>query len=212
MPTLTVDIWSDVMCPFCYLGDSILEEALQEFPHRDHVEVRYHSFQLSPELSDQPISQHEHLGDRFPAEQLDAMHEQFNSRGTGYGIAFNFDTAKIVNTHKAHELAHFAQAAGKGHDMNLRLFKAHFTDGVNVADTDALVTLAEEAGLDGAAAREALDSGKHVSDVDGDIARARTLGITGVPFFVFAGQYAVSGAQPKEMFLQALNTAWNEIA
>lgn len=212
MPTLTIDIWSDVMCPFCYLGDAILGEALAEFPHRDQVEVRYHSFQLSPELSDEPISQHEHLGNRFSAEQLNAMQGQFTTRGAEYGLGYNFDTAKIVNTRKAHELAHFAQEHGKGHDINLRLFKAHFTDGVNVADTDALVGLAEDAGLDGDAARAALDQGAHVSDVDGDIAQARNLGITGVPFFVFGGQYAVSGAQPKEMFLQALNTAWNENA
>ena len=212
MTTLTVDIWSDVMCPFCYLGDSVLEQALAEFPHRDQVEVRYHSFQLSPELTDSPISQEEHLGGRFSPEQLQGMAEQFNTRGAEHGLEYNFDRSLMVNTHKAHQLSQAANAEGKGHEVMLKLFKAHFTDGVNVADTDSLVAIAEDAGLDGQKTREALDKGTYVSDVDGDIAQARNLGISGVPFFVFAGKYAVSGAQPKEMFLQALNTSWSELA
>lgn len=212
MATLTVDIWSDVMCPFCYLGDSVLAEALKEFPHRDEVEVRYHSFQLSPELTETPISQHEHLGDRFPKEQLDAMHANFNTRGAEYGLTYNFDDSLMVNTHKAHQLSQFANTEGKGHEVMLNLFKAHFTDGVNVADVDALVQIADDSGLDSAAARTALTEGTYAHLVDADINQARQLGISGVPFFVFANKYAVSGAQPKEMFLQALNTAWTEVA
>lgn len=212
MPTLTIDIWSDVMCPFCYIGDSVLDEALTEFAHRDKVEVRYHSFQLSPELTETPKSMNEHLGSRFSPEQLTQMHEQLAARGAEHGVNFNFDRSLIVNTHKAHELSHLAAAEGKGHDMTLRLFSAHFTDGVNVADIDELVRIATEAGLDTATTREALEQGAYTEAVKADIAQARQMGITGVPFFVFAGKYAVSGAQPKEMFLQALNTSWDELA
>lgn len=212
MSTLTIDIWSDVMCPFCYLGDTVLAEALDEFEHRDQVTVTYHSYQLMPELTVEPVDMQTLLEGRYGPEQLAAQHEHLTARGAELGIEYNFDTSLAVNTLKAHELGHFATAQGKGHEMMLRLFKAHFTDGVNVADIDALVTLAGEIGLDETAARASLERGEYADAVDNDIRSAQQIGIQGVPFFVFAGKYALSGAQPKELFAQALTTAWGEIA
>ena len=207
MTAVTVEVWSDVMCPFCYLGDAVLQEALAEFPQRDAVTVEYRSFQLSPELTDTPKSMEEHLAGRYPEEQMATMHEQLRERGDQHGITFNFDQSLMVNTHKAHQFHHFAAAEGKGNDAVRQLFKAHFTDGVNVANLDELVAIADELGLDPAAAREALEAETHFEAVDADISLARKMGISGVPFFVFNNKYAVSGAQPKEMFLQALTAA-----
>ncbi|MDA3147586.1 DsbA family oxidoreductase [Leucobacter sp. UCMA 4100] len=210
MTTLTIDIWSDVMCPFCYLGDSVLAKALAEFEHRDQVTVTYHSYQLMPELSVEPVNLQELLAGRYGPEQLAAQHEHLAARGKEHGLEYNFDTSLAVNTRKAHELSHFATSKGKGHEAMLRLFKAHFTEGLNVADVDTLARLAGEVGLDEAEARASLERAEFADAVDKDIVAAQQMGINGVPFFVFAGKYALSGAQPKEMFAQALNTAWGE--
>lgn len=210
MATLKIDIWSDIMCPFCYLGDSMLQEALKEFPNREDVEIRYHSYQLMPELTEEPADLSEILGKRYGAEQMKAQQDHLTERGKEAGITYNFEKQVAVSTRKAHELSHFAAEHGKGHEVMLGLFKAHFSEGINVADVAELVKIAVAAGLDGSAAKAALESGKYASQVDQDIQSARQMGVQGVPFFVFAEKYAVSGAQPKEMFAQALTTAWAE--
>lgn len=210
---LMIDVWSDVMCPFCYMGDALLAQAIEQFPHKTDVEVRYHSFLLMPELSsDAPIDLVELLTTKrgFPREQAAAMNEQVAERGRQVGLDYRFDRALAVNTHTAHRLSHFAAAHGKQHAMVQRLFKAYFTDGLNVADHQVLGDLAAEAGLDRDAALAALESGQFADEVQADLEQARQLGISGVPFFVFAGKYAVSGAQPVEAFRQALETSWNE--
>lgn len=210
---LVVDVWSDVMCPFCYMGDALLERALEQFPHASGVEVRYHSFLLMPELTgDEPVDLLELLSAKrgFPREQAAAMHDQIAERGRQVGLDYRFDRAKAVGTRTAHQLSHFAAGHGKQHEMVQRLFQAYFTDGLNVADHQVLADLAAEVGLDRDAALTALADDEFADAVEADIQQARQLGITGVPFFVFAGKYAVSGAQPVEAFLQALQTSWNE--
>lgn len=211
MPKLTIDIWSDVMCPFCYLGDTVLAEAISEFEHGDSVELKYHSYQLMPELGQEPEDLSEIFAQRYGADQMKAQHEQLSTQGKAIGIEFNFEKSLAVNTRKAHELNHFAEAQGKGHEMMVKLFEAHFTDGINVADTGALVELAQSIGLDAEKAREALESDEYAELFDQDIKAAKDMGIQGVPFFVFIEKYALSGAQPKEMFVQALETSWAEL-
>ena len=209
---LVVDVWSDVVCPFCYMGDTLLGQALEKFPHASGVEVRYHSFLLMPELTDTPIDLPELLAGRYgkTREQAVAMNDQVAERARQIGLDYRFDRAQTVSTLTAHELSHFAAAHGKQHEMVQRLFQAYFTEGLNVADHQVLADLAAAVGLDREAALAALTSGEFADAVEEDIQQARQYGIQGVPFFVFAGKYAVSGAQPVEAFLQALDTSWNE--
>lgn len=212
---LVVDVWSDIMCPWCYLGDSHLAAAVERFVHADAVDVRYHSYQLMPELSaDEPADLLDILVARkgFPREQAEAMNDQMAERGRPLGLEYRFDKAVAINTRRAHQLTHLASRHGRQHDMVIRLFKAYFTDGLNVGDIDTLADLAAEVGLDRQRAHDELSSGVYESQVDADIRQAAQLGITGVPFFVFGGKYALSGAQPVEAFLQALTTSWDELA
>ena len=210
-----VDVWSDVMCPFCYLGDALFAQALQQFPHRDLVDLRYRSFLLMPDLpDDSAMDLYELLATRrgYPREQVEAMNARVAQSGRQVGLDFWFDRAIATNTRRAHEVTHFAAASGRQHEMMLRLFRAYFTEGRNVGDREELADLAAEVGLDRAAARAALESGEYAEAVQADLRQAQRLGISGVPFFVFNNTYGVSGAQPVEVFLEALNRTWKEVA
>ncbi len=201
------------MCPFCYMGDTIFESALARFEHRDAVQVRYHSFLLMPELSsDIELDVNELLASSkgMTLEQARAMNDQLAQRGKTLGLDYRFDLAKATGMRRAHELTHFAEKHGLQHAMVQRLFRAYFTEGRSVSQVDSLVELAVEVGLDAEAARAALDSGEFAAAVDADLAQARQLGISGVPFFAFDMKYAVSGAQPEEVFVQVLEKAWAE--
>ncbi|WP_188894092.1 DsbA family oxidoreductase [Microlunatus endophyticus] len=210
---LGIDIWSDVVCPFCYLGDTILDQALGRFPHADSIDIAYHSFLLMPDLSDTPVDLAELLSSRhgMSRDQAVAMNDSLAARGRELGLDYRFDLAQAVSTRSAHQLSHFAAQHGKQHAMVRRLFRAYFTEGLNVADHGVLAGLAAEVGLDPSAAQSALASEAYAAEVDTDIQYAGQLGITGVPFFVFGGKYAISGAQPVEAFVQTLDTAWAEI-
>jgi predicted DsbA family dithiol-disulfide isomerase len=212
---ITVDVWSDVVCPFCYLGDTVLQQAIERFPHGSTVQVRYHSFQLNPGMpageairADDYLAQQHHL----PAAQVAASHAQLMARGAEAGLDYRFADTLMVNTLDAHRMIHFAQAAGREHDMVERLFRAEFTDGLNLADHEVLVGLAAELGLSRADATEALAAGAFEDDIRADLAQARQLGISGVPFFVFDNKRAVSGAQPIDMFRKALDLSWQDRA
>lgn len=209
--TLSIDIWSDVMCPFCCLGDRHLELALEQFEHRDAVRVLYHSFLLAPELPEgetMPMIQMlaEHKG--MSLEQIHEMHRPLIARGREVGIDYAVDDVISSSTRRAHELGHFAQARGRGPEMMRRLFRAHWSEGLNLDDVDVLVRLAEEVGLDPEQARTALQERTWQRAVEDDLTVARSLGVQGVPFFVLDSRYAVSGAQPPEVLLEALGTAW----
>jgi predicted DsbA family dithiol-disulfide isomerase len=212
--TIQIDIWSDVMCPFCYMGDTLLDQALARFDHSDEVGITYHSFLLMPDLPvDQPMSTAE-MFDKykgFPPEQTAQMHAQLTARGKELGLDYQFDKSIAVNMLAAHELSHFAKAHGRQHEMIQRLFRAHFTEGLNVGDLQVLADLAAEIGLDRDDALAALTSHEYAADVDADLRQARELGIQGVPFFVFNMKYAVSGAQPVEAFAQVLDKVWEEL-
>jgi predicted DsbA family dithiol-disulfide isomerase len=208
---ITVDVWSDVVCPFCYLGDATLQQAVDASPQASSIEVRYHSFQLHPDaVETMPTA--EYLASRFdlPKAQVEASHRMFETRGAELGLDYRFDQALITNTKDAHRLIHFAKAQGREHEMVLRLFKAEFTDGLDVSDHAVLADLAAEVGLDRAAAVQALTSGAHEADFEADVQAARQLGITGVPFFVFDNKRAVSGAQPLELFQRALALSFQD--
>ncbi|MCD0446074.1 DsbA family oxidoreductase [Glycomyces sp. A-F 0318] len=207
---ITVDVWSDVMCPFCYMGDTLLAQAVERFPHGDAVTVRYHSFQLMPELSKEPVDLVDLLVEKrgFPRDQVAGMHANVTERAAALGLDYRLDRAVTVNSRDAHRLSHFAAAGGRQNEMVHRLFRAYFTDGLNIADHASLADMAAEVGLDRDGAMEALKSGAFDDAVEADLRQARELGISGVPFFVLNDKYAVSGAQSVDAFLKALNTAW----
>ena len=210
---MQVEIWSDVACPFCYLGKRRFEKALAALaavPRAEDVSVEWKSFQLNPGLKTDPNVRIEEYLAR--AKGIDvATARQLNERvarmGEEDGLVYRFDKLVVANTFDAHRLIQFAKDGGKQNEVEERLFRAYFTEGRNVADRATLVELANDVGLDGDELASALEEGKHAAGVRADIDEARQLGIHGVPFFVFDRKYAVSGAQPVEVFERALGEA-----
>ncbi|KFF17475.1 DsbA family protein [Chryseobacterium sp. JM1] len=210
---MKIEIWSDVMCPFCYIGKNNFEQALEKLPFKDEIEVEWKSFLLDPSLdASKPQNTVEYFKEKkgFPAEQASQMIGQVAQMGKSAGIDFNFEKALIINTFTAHKLLHLAKKYGKANEMEEALFIAHFTDGKNVGDIEELVSLAENLGIDKDEARQALTSDVFDSEINQDIQEAKNNGISSVPFFVLNGKYAVSGAQPAEVFADALQQTYKE--
>ena len=207
---MKVEIWSDVVCPFCYIGKRKFEGALAQFKHRDAVEVVWHSFQLSPETPrDQTGNIHDLLATKFGSrERARAMNDHVINEAAAVGLHYDFDRAQLTNTFDAHRFSHLAAAHGLQDAAEEQLFAAYFTEGRHIGQPDTLREIATEIGLDPAAVTAMLAGDDYTADVNADIAEARELGITGVPFFVIDRQYGVSGAQPTETFLQVLQQAW----
>ena len=202
---IKVDIWSDVACPWCYIGKRKFEAAVEAFP--GEVEVEYHSYQLSPNTPTDYHGSHEdylatHLG--VDAARARQMTERVTGIAAQVGLAYDYDQLTTTNTWTAHELLHFAKAHGKQVELKEELLRSYFVGGGHVGDVDELVALAESIGLDGAAARAALESHEYEAAVRGDIEQAAAYGITGVPFFVFEEKYGVSGAQETATFASVL--------
>ncbi|MFI8632347.1 DsbA family protein [Microbacterium sp. NPDC077663] len=210
-----VDVWSDIACPFCYMGTTALSQAIARSEHPDRVQVTYHSFELVPQLTGRfEGSIDEFLAEeqRVPITQAKAMNQQLAERFATLGLEYRHEVMVVAGTRSAHRLIHFATEQGQQYPMVRRLFRAQFHDGIDVSDHEALADLAAEVALDRASALEALTSSAYEERVAADIEQARDLGVRGVPFFVFEGKYAISGAQPVEAFLQALGTVWSEKA
>ena len=209
---LKVDVWSDVACPWCYIGKRRFESALQRMAERDgaapEVEVEYHSFELSP---DTPVdfegTATEFLADHkgIPLETAQQMQDQVTALAAAEGLTYRMDRVRHTKTLKAHELLHLAKAFGKQDEMKERLLKAYFTEGEHVGHVEDLADLAAEVGLEREAVVVALNAGTYAEAVADDIARAHAYGINGVPFFVLGGRYGVSGAQDPDVFVQVLD-------
>ncbi|WP_041740018.1 DsbA family oxidoreductase [Echinicola vietnamensis] len=212
---MKIEIWSDIMCPFCYIGKRRLEAALAEFPHKDDVEVVWKSFLLNPDMKtdlDKSIAQYLAETKGWTVEQAEEAGNQVTEMAKEDGLEYHFDKVVVANGRVAHRLLQYAKTEGKGDAMKERLFKAYFTEGAHTADPDTLVKLAVEVGLDASKARESLDSKEFDLLVTQDIYESHQLGVRGVPFFVLNEKYGVSGAQPKETFAQALETSWKDYA
>ncbi|MCT9820027.1 DsbA family oxidoreductase [Microbacterium sp. W1N] len=213
---IKIDVWSDIACPWCYIGKRNLENglaAVADDPDAPQVEVTYHSFELSPETPvdfDGDISTFlaEHKG--ISREQAAQMHERVTGIAAEAGLEYHFDILQHTNTVKAHELLHYAKEQGRQAEMSERLMSAYFTEGKHVGRIDDLVQLAAEVGLDADEARAALESQRYLDAVRADQAQATAYGIQGVPFFVVDGKYGVSGAQPAEAFTQIARQVWAE--
>ncbi|PVW06544.1 disulfide bond formation protein DsbA [Microbacterium sp. Gd 4-13] len=213
---IKIDVWSDIACPWCYIGKRNLESGLAAASTDDDapvVEVVFHSYELAP---DTPVDfdggETDYLAHHkgIPAEQAREMLDRVTGVAAAAGLEYRFDTLKHTNTVKAHQLLHFAKAEGRQPDLTERLMSAYFTEGRHLGRDDVLVALAADAGLDPDAARDALVSERYLDDVRADQAQAQAYGITGVPFFVIDGKYGVSGAQPAEAFAQIARQVWDE--
>ncbi|OIK06615.1 disulfide bond formation protein DsbA [Bacillus sp. MUM 116] len=211
---MKIEVWSDFVCPFCYIGKRRLEEALSQFPNQDEVEVEFKSFELdpnSPKNIDKSI--HEVLASKYgmSIEQAKQANQGVGQQAAGVGLTYHFDTMKPTNTFDAHRLAKFAKEHGKEAEVTEKLLQAYFTEGKNIGDYETLADITASAGLDRQQALTALqDQTAFANDVRIDEAIAQQYGISGVPYFVINQKYAISGAQPTETFLGALQQVWQE--
>jgi predicted DsbA family dithiol-disulfide isomerase len=208
---MKVEIWSDVVCPWCYIGKRRFESALAEFAHRDAVEVVWRSYQLSPDApkhSDETLTQMLAHKYGMSEQQAVAMNRRVSGEAAKEGLEYHLERARPANTFDAHRLIHFAAAHGQQDAAKERLMHAYFTQGAPIGDAETLVRLVAEVGVAEDEARAVLAGGDYADDVRADEQRARLFGIRGVPFFAFDETYGVSGAQPAEVFAQVLERAW----
>jgi predicted DsbA family dithiol-disulfide isomerase len=210
---MKVEIWSDFVCPFCYIGKRHWEEGLSKFTHRDQVEVVYRSFELNPTLPrDGNPNVHEMLSTKYgmSLEQAKASTHDITQRARAVGLDFHLEQSIQTNTFDGHRLVHYAFTQGKHDEMTERLMKAYFTEGLHIGHEDTLLALAVDVGLDRNATLRALTEGQYGDAVRTDEAEAREIGVRGVPFFVMNRKYAISGAQPSHVFMNALEQVWEE--
>ena len=214
---MKVEIWSDVVCPWCYVGKRRFETALARFPHRDEVDVEWRSFELdpaAPPTAELRGTHAEQLQARFrrPRAEIDQMLARVTALAAAEGLDFRFDLNRGGNSFDAHRLLHLAKAHGRQDALKERLDRGTFTEGLAVSDHEELTALAVEVGLDEAEVRQVLAGDRFADAVRDDEAQARAYGITGVPFFVLDGRYGVSGAQAPEVFAGALTQVAAELA
>jgi predicted DsbA family dithiol-disulfide isomerase len=208
---LSVEIWSDIACPWCYIGKRRFEAALGDFEHSDEVEVSWRSFELDPSAPrEREGDRVEHLARKYGTtrEQAQAMHEHMAGIGAGEGLDLRFDIARSGNTFDAHRLTHLAATHGLQDAMEERLFSAHLSEGQVIGDPAVLERLALEVGLPADEVRDVLAGERYASQVREDEQLAASLAITAVPFFVVDRAIAASGAQPPALLCELLDRAW----
>lgn len=210
---MQIEIWSDIMCPFCYIGKRKFEAALAQFEGREDVEIVWKSYQLSPDMvtdTSTNVNQYlvEHKG--ISLQEAARMNAYVTDMAAKEGLVYNFDKTIVANSFNAHRFAHFAKQYGKQDEAEERLFSAYFSEGKNLDDHTVLLQLGEDIGLDTTILKAALESGMYADEVRADIKEAAQLGVRGVPFFVFDRKYAVSGAQDSKVFLETMEKCVRE--
>ena len=220
---MRIDIWSDIACPWCYIGLARFEKALAAFPHKDAVEVHYRTFQLDPTLPERDDrSEAQYLSETkgMPANLINQIFETAKEHGIKAGVEFHMDDVVVANSWTAHRLLHLA----KQHDQNVtvhqdkitpalkrELLAGRFTTGLDLSDHDQLVQVAISVGLDETRVREVLESDEFDTEANADVEQARAFGVSAVPTYVLAEKYALPGAQSVETFSQALRQVWEEL-
>ncbi|MFD2044293.1 DsbA family protein [Ornithinibacillus salinisoli] len=210
---MKIEVWSDFVCPFCYIGKRRLELALEKFDNKDNVLVEYKSYELDPHAEKNPgKSIHELLAGKYniSVEKARSMNENVGEQAAEVGLTYHFETMQHTNTFDAHRLAKYAAKQGKGKEMTEKLLYAYFTESKLISDRTTLADLAEEVGLEKEPVLEVLETDKYANHVRNDEETATQIGVQGVPFFVFNEKYAVSGAQPPEVFSEVLEKVWEE--
>lgn len=210
---MKIEIWSDFVCPFCYIGKRRLELALREFEHYERVTVQFLSYELDPDSNTEPHQNiHEYLAASkgMSVEQAKRWNENVGLEAKKVGLQFNFETMQHTNTFDAHRVAKYAETKNLGKEITEKFLHAYFTDSELISDHGTLQRLSVEIGLDEEDVVELLATNRYANRVRDDQELARQIGIQGVPFFVFNEKYAVSGAQPKEVFMEVLEKVWEE--
>lgn len=210
---MQVEIWSDVMCPFCYIGKRKFETALAQFENSAAIEIVWKSYQLNPEMKTDPSKNSisalaEHKG--ISIAESHEMHNYVIEMASKAGLNYNMDKTISANSFNAHRLTHFAKSMGKQLDAEEKLFEAYFISGKNIDDITTLIELGKSIGLAQDELTKVLESDAYAGDVRRDIYEAQQIGVRGVPFFVFDRKYAVSGAQESDVFLQSLQKSYEE--
>ncbi len=211
---MKIEIWSDIACPFCYIGKRKLEKAIQKLPEAPAIQIEWKSFQLNPDLitnEDQNTLAYLSETKGWSKEQTLQMTAQVAAMGREEGLEFDFEHTVVANTKQAHRLLHFAKVQGKQNELKESLFQAYFEEGKNIDQQDNLIHCAEAVGLPSKEAKQVLDSASFDQEIDQDVNEARLIGVQGVPFFVFNRKYGISGAQPAEVFDQTLQQALQEL-
>ncbi len=212
---MKVEVWSDVMCPFCYIGKRNYEKGLQQFADANDIELVWKSFQLDPGISNDPedrLDTYDYLSQRkgISRDHVLQMHDQVTRMASNAGLEYHLDKTVMVNSFKAHRFLQFAKEKGLGDEAEEQLFYANFTEGKDFSDTEVLIEIGKRIGLSEADVNESLTNEKYSAKVNDDIQDARKVGVTGVPFFVFNDKYAVSGAQAPEAFAQVMEKSHSE--
>ena len=211
---MEVKIWSDVRCPFCYIGKRKFEMALEKFPHKDKVKVVWQSFELDPNLkTNTGIRAIEHLSKAkgISKAQAEGMQEHVANIAKEVGLDFNSKNTVVANSFNAHRLIQLAKSKGVGNEVEEALFKAYFMEGKNIDDKETLIKTGVSIGLAESEVKEIFTSDAFEKEVRQDETQAQSIGINGVPFFVLNNKYAVSGAQSPETFLDVLEQTWEEM-
>jgi len=211
MPSMKIEIWSDVACPWCYIGKRRFETALAEFEHRDSVEVKWRSYQLDPTLPEHyDGTELEYLSTRkgLAPQQVAQMFQHVTEQAKGEGLDYRFDSVVVANSFTAHRLIHLAAAHGKQDEAKERLLSDHFEHGKDIGSREYLTSLALDLRINRDEVEELFTTDKYAADVRSDFEEGRALGISGVPFFVIDRKFGLSGAQPAETFTAALSQAW----
>lgn len=210
---LNVQIWSDIMCPYCYIGKRKIEEALSQFENKDSVTIEWKSFQLDPTFVATPNENIvQHLADKYQkdTEWAQSMLANMTENAKQSGLDFHFEKSILANSLNAHRLLHLAKKYNLSGILKELLFKAYLTDGKDVNNWNTLEEIGTHAGLPVNEIIELITSDDYTKEVRNDQKQAQELGVTGVPFFVFDNKYAVSGAQPTDIFLKTLKKTWDE--
>lgn len=212
---MKIEIWSDVVCPFCYIGKRHLEKALSNFEYKEEVEIIWKSFLLNPNQHLEPetdLNVYQYLAQKkgISVDESIAMHENVVTMAKNAGLTYNFDHAKVSSSLDAHCLLQYAKEKGLGSELKEALFRGYFTDGLKLSNQDELLKIAEGTGLNPVEAKAAFTEDVYQQKVQADIEEAQQIGVRGVPFFVLNRKYAISGAQPAEFILETIQKAYAE--
>jgi predicted DsbA family dithiol-disulfide isomerase len=210
---MKIEIWSDIACPFCYIGKRKLEKAIQRLPDSEGIVLEWKSFQLNPTLQTDPNQNTlTYLAETkgWTMEQTLQMTAQVTAMGKEEGLNFDFEKTAVANTKRSHRLLHLAKEHDCQNELKEQLFKVYFEEGKNIDDLETLLQCAEHVGIPQAEAKRVLDTDEFEEEIDHDIYESRLIGVQGVPFFVFDRKFGISGAQPDEVFDQTLQHALQE--
>ena len=210
---MKIEIWSDIACPWCFIGKRRFETALEGFEHKDQIDVEWRSYQLDPTLPEHyDGTETEYLSRMkgMPQDQVKQMFGHVTAQAAGEGLNYDFDSVVVANSFTAHRFLHLAKEHVVMDGAKEALLSGHFEQGKDIGDAEYLVGIGVELGIPETEIRETLAGDRFAAEVRADIAEARALGVNGVPFFVLDRKYGISGAQPADAFAQAIRQAWNE--